>query len=58
MIKFFQKIRQKMFAEKKFSQYVFHASGEIILVVIGILIALFIHNWNPNYIDDKLKSTI
>ena len=46
MIKFFQKIRQKLIAENKVSQYLFYALGEIVLVVIGILIALSINNWN------------
>ncbi|MBD0822715.1 DUF6090 family protein [Aestuariibaculum marinum] len=46
MIKFFRKIRQKLLAEHKFSKYLTYAFGEIILVVIGILIALQINNWN------------
>lgn len=48
MIKFFRNIRQKMLTENKFSKYVIYAIGEIILVVIGILIALNINNWNEN----------
>jgi hypothetical protein len=48
MIKFFRKIRQKLLAENKFSKYLLYAVGEIILVVIGILIALSINNWNNN----------
>ena len=46
MIKFFRKIRQKLLAENKFSKYLLYAIGEIALVVIGILIALQINNWN------------
>jgi hypothetical protein len=46
MIKFFRKIRQKMLTENKFSKYLLYAIGEIILVVIGILIALQINNLN------------
>lgn len=46
MIKFFRKIRQKTLTENKFSKYLVYAIGEIILVVIGILIALSINNWN------------
>jgi hypothetical protein len=46
MIKFFRKIRQKMLTENKFSKYLIYAIGEIILVVIGILIALQINNQN------------
>jgi hypothetical protein len=48
MIKFFRKIRQKMLTENKISKYLMYAIGEIILVVIGILIALQINNWNEN----------
>ena len=46
MIKFFRKIRQKLLSENKFSKYVIYAIGENFLVVIGILIALQINNWN------------
>ena len=46
MIKFFRKIRQRLLTESKFSKYLLYAIGEIILVVIGILIALGISNWN------------
>ena len=46
MIKFFRKIRQQLLTENKFSKYLIYAIGEIILVVIGILIALQINNWN------------
>ncbi|MDT0559293.1 DUF6090 family protein [Ichthyenterobacterium sp. W332] len=54
MIKFFRKIRQKMLTENKFSKYLIYAIGEIILVVLGILIALQINNWNEN--NKKRKS--
>ena len=46
MIKFFRKIRQHMIKENKASKYMLYAIGEIVLVVIGILIALSINNWN------------
>lgn len=46
MIKFFRNIRRKYLAESRFSKYLLYAIGEIILVVIGILIALQINNWN------------
>jgi hypothetical protein len=46
MIKFFRKIRQKLLSENKFSKYLLYAIGEIILVVIGILIALQVNEWN------------
>ncbi|HKK62272.1 MAG TPA: DUF6090 family protein [Bacteroidales bacterium] len=66
MIKFFRKIRRNLLAENKFSRYFVYAFGEIVLVVIGILIALSINNWNDikkqhradieflNYLKDEL----
>ena len=46
MIAFFRKIRQRLLSENKVSKYLAYAFGEIVLVVIGILIALQINNWN------------
>ena len=46
MIKFFRNIRQNLIMENKTSKYLKYAVGEIVLVVIGILIALQINNWN------------
>jgi len=46
MIKFFRKIRHQLLTENKFTKYLLYAIGEIVLVVIGILIALSINNWN------------
>ena len=51
MIKSFRKIRQKLLSENNFSKYLIYAIGEIVLVVIGILIALSLNNWN----DSKKK---
>ncbi len=48
MIQFFRKIRQHLLAENKFSKYILYALGEIFLVVVGILIALQINNWNED----------
>ncbi len=48
MIKFFRKIRQNLLMENKTGKYFKYAIGEILLVVIGILIALQINNWNEN----------
>ena len=53
MIKFFRKIRQRLLTENKFSKYLLYAIGEIILVVIGILIALQINNWNTHNQETK-----
>ena len=56
MIKFFRRIRQRLLSENKFSKYLMYAIGEIVLVVIGILIALQINNWNENKKDNKLEA--
>jgi len=48
MLRFFRKIRQRLLTDNKFSKYLLYAIGEILLVVIGILIALQIDNWNEN----------
>lgn len=48
MINLFRKIRQKLLVENRFSKYLLYAIGEIVLVVIGILIALQINNANEN----------
>ena len=55
MIKFFRKIRQRLLTENKFSKYLLYAIGEILLVVLGILIALSINNWNNNNNDRILE---
>ena len=55
MIKFFRKIRQKLLSEGKTGKYFKYAIGEIALVVIGILIALQINNWNETRKENNLK---
>ena len=54
MIKFFRKIRQNSLIENKTGKYFKYAIGEIFLVVIGILIALQINNWNEGRKNDEL----
>lgn len=58
MIKFFRKIRQKLVFENKTSKYITYAIGEIILVVIGILIALQINNWNEKKKNQQQEALI
>jgi len=48
MFRLFRKIRHKLLSEKTYSIYILYASGEIVLVVIGILLALQIDKWNQN----------
>lgn len=54
MIKFFRNIRKNLLSEGESGKYLKYAIGEIVLVVIGILIALSINNWNENRkLDEK-----
>ena len=55
MIKFFRKIRQNLLSEGKTGKYFKYAIGEIILVVIGILIALSINNWNESKKSSRIE---
>ena len=58
MIKFFRKIRQRLLTENKFSKYLLYAIGEIALVMIGILLALQVNNWNEEQQLKKERITI
>jgi len=46
MLRFFRKLREQLLTENKFSKYLLYALGEIALVMIGILLALQVNNWN------------
>jgi len=48
MLRFFRKMRQTLVPEKRLGRYFLYSVGEVVLVVIGILIALGIDNWNEN----------
>jgi hypothetical protein len=56
MIHFFRKIRQGLLTDNRFSKYLLYAIGEIILVVIGILIALSVNTWNEKKKDRQLEA--
>lgn len=58
MISFLRKIRQKFLSESRFRKYFIYAFGEIILVVIGILIALQINNWNDGQKNLKKEQQV
>lgn len=55
MLRILRNIRQSMMKKNKFSSYLLYALGEIILVVIGILIALQVNNWNENKKKNELR---
>lgn len=62
MITFFRRIREKFIGEGNVRRYLLYAIGEILLVVIGILIALQVNNWNEERkeraVVDELNSAI
>ena len=58
MLKFFRKIRRNLLDEGNLKRYLIYAVGEILLVVIGILIALQINNWNENNKHSKVLSEV
>jgi hypothetical protein len=58
MIKFFRKIRQNLLLESKTGKYFKYAIGEIVLVVIGILIALQINNFNEQRKDSEKEQVV
>lgn len=55
MIKFFRKIRQKLINQNRVRKYLIYAIGEIILVMIGILLALQVNDWNDDRKNKKLE---
>jgi len=55
MIKFFRKIRYDLLENNKIGKYLKYAVGEIVLVVIGIVIALQINNWNETRKQHKAE---
>jgi len=58
MIKFFRKIRQKLLNDNNFSKYLLYAIGEILLIVLGIMIAIQLGNLNQNRKDSLREQRI
>ncbi|NNM17997.1 MAG: hypothetical protein HKP24_05445 [Croceitalea sp.] len=56
MINLFKGIRRRLWSDKNFTKYVLYAIGEIVLVVIGILIALQINNWKEQQKLNQLQT--
>ncbi len=53
MIHFFRRIRKSLIGEDKLPKYLLYALGEIALVMVGILLALQVNNWNSERIQNK-----
>jgi len=58
MLRFFSKLRYKLATENRAAKYLRYAVGEILLVVIGILIAIGLNNLRDQYKENKLELTI
>ncbi len=58
MIRFLRKFRNSMLTQNRFGKYLLYALGEILLVVIGILIALQVNNWNEQRAARKYEQTL
>ena len=58
MLKFFRKIRKKLIDEGNLKRYLIYAVGEVLLVMIGILLALQVNNWNEQKKELKKESKL
>ena len=58
MLRFFRQIRQHLLTQNKFSKYLLYAVGEILLVVIGILLALQFNTWKEEQVERKKETEI
>ena len=58
MITFFRKIRQKLLSQNRVTQYLTYAIGEVALVMIGILLALQVNNWNETRKQKETTNSI
>lgn len=56
MIKLLRKLRRKVLSEGKTSKYLKYAIGEVSLVMIGILLALQVNNWNESLKSNRVKN--
>lgn len=57
MVKFFRTIRRRLIEENSLKKYLVYAIGEILLVMIGILLALQVNNWNEKQQEESLENS-
>ncbi len=55
MLQFFRRIRRELIDQTNLKSYLFYAVGEILLVMIGILLALQVNNWNESFKKHKAE---
>ena len=55
MLRFFHQLRQRLLTDNKFRKYLLYAVGEVFLVMVGILLALQVNNWNEDNKERKLE---
>lgn len=55
MLKFFRHIRKRLIEQDKVRNYIWYSLGEVLLVMIGILLALQVNNWNEERKESKLS---
>jgi len=58
MLKIFQRIRRKLLDEGNLKKYMVYAIGEILLIVIGILVAFQVNNWNKSVLNKEEENRI
>lgn len=58
MIKFFKQFRQSLIMQNNSAKYFKYALGEVILVMIGILLALQVNNWNNKRLERQLEKSV
>ena len=58
MFRFFRSIRQGLMNENKTGKYLKYAVGEFVLIVLGILVALQINNWNERRLLEKQREEL
>ena len=55
---FFRNLRRRLLANRKFNKYLFYALGEVLIIIIGILVAVQINNWNEKQHDEVIEIVI